>query len=66
MVVDKVIGNYQTVIKPLGKLYRNVTGISGATILGDGSVALIIDVFKLSDVLRESDTLAAMQQTAVG
>ena len=66
LVVDKVIGNYQTVIKPLGKLYRNVTGISGATILGDGSVALIIDVFKLSDVLRESDSLTAMQQTAVG
>ena len=65
LVVDKVIGNYQTVIKPLGKLYRNVTGISGATILGDGSVALIIDVFKLSDVLRESDSLTAMQQTAV-
>ena len=57
LVVDKVIGNYQTVIKPLGKLYKNVTGISGATILGDGSVALIIDVFKLSDVLREADNI---------
>ena len=57
LVVDKVIGNYQTVIKPLGKLYKNVTGISGATILGDGSVALIIDVFKLSDVLRESENV---------
>ena len=57
LVVDKVIGNYQTVIKPLGKLYKNVTGISGATILGDGSVALIIDVFKLSDVLKEADSI---------
>ena len=57
LVVDKVIGNYQTVIKPLGKLYKNVTGISGATILGDGSVALIMDVFKLSDVLRESENV---------
>ena len=57
LVVDKVIGNYQTVIKPLGKLYKNVTGISGATILGDGSVALIIDVFKLSDVRREADNI---------
>ena len=43
IVIDKVIGNYQTVIKPLGKLYKNVQGISGATILGDGSVALILD-----------------------
>ncbi len=55
LVVDKVIGNYQTVIKPLGQLYQNVEGISGATILGDGSVGLIIDVFKLSDIVRELD-----------
>ena len=47
IVIDKVIGNYQTVIKPLGKLYKNVQGISGATILGDGSVALILDIYKL-------------------
>jgi two-component system chemotaxis sensor kinase CheA len=42
-VVDYVIGEHQTVIKSLGRVYRNVTGISGATILGDGSVALILD-----------------------
>ena len=55
LVIDRVIGNYQTVIKPLGRLYQNVSGISGATILGDGSVALILDVYKLSDVVRELD-----------
>jgi two-component system, chemotaxis family, sensor kinase CheA len=42
--VDAVLGEYQTVIKSLGTMYRNVEGVSGATILGDGSVALIIDV----------------------
>lgn len=47
-VVDKVIGEHQTVIKSLGKMYRNVEGISGATILGDGTVALIMDVNKLA------------------
>ena len=52
LVVDKVIGNHQTVIKPLGDLYKNVTGLSGATLLGDGSVALILDIFKLSDVVK--------------
>lgn len=52
LVVDRVIGNHQTVIKPLGDLYRNVQGLSGATLLGDGSVALILDVFKLSDVVK--------------
>ena len=54
IVVDKVIGNHQTVIKPLGELYKNVEGLSGATILGDSSVALILDVFKLSSVIRRT------------
>jgi len=44
IVVDNVIGEHQTVIKSLGRVYRDVDGISGATIKGDGSMALIIDV----------------------
>lgn len=55
LVVDKVIGNNQTVIKPLGDLYKNVEGLSGATVLGDGSVALILDVFKLSNVIKRTE-----------
>ncbi|MBI5632651.1 MAG: chemotaxis protein CheA [Nitrospirae bacterium] len=43
-VVDQVIGEHQTVIKSLGSIYRSVAGISGATILGDGTVALILDM----------------------
>jgi two-component system chemotaxis sensor kinase CheA len=43
-VVDFVVGEHQTVIKSLGKVYRNIEGISGASILGDGTVALIMDV----------------------
>ena len=46
-VVDQVIGEHQTVIKSLGRAYKNAEGISGATILGDGSVALILDVPQL-------------------
>ncbi|TVR70180.1 MAG: chemotaxis protein CheA [Spirochaetaceae bacterium] len=46
-IVDAVIGEHQTVIKNLGKLYNNVEAVSGATILGDGTVALIIDVQRL-------------------
>ena len=45
--MDTVVGEHQTVIKSLGKAYRNVQGISGATILGDGAVALILDVPQL-------------------
>jgi two-component system chemotaxis sensor kinase CheA len=42
--VDHIIGHYQTVIKSLSKVYQNVQGISGATVRGDGSMALILDV----------------------
>jgi two-component system, chemotaxis family, sensor kinase CheA len=46
-VVDSVVGENQTVIKSLGRLYREARGLSGATILGDGSVALILDLPQL-------------------
>jgi two-component system chemotaxis sensor kinase CheA len=53
IVVDQVLGDHQTVIKNLGRLYRNVQVISGATILGDGSVALILDLHRLvQNVIR--------------
>ena len=43
LVVDKVLGQQQVVIKPLDKNYKNVPGLAGATIMSDGSVALILD-----------------------
>jgi len=45
--VDQVLGDHQTVIKNLGRFYRNVQVVSGATILGDGTVALIVDPHRL-------------------
>lgn len=47
LVVDTVIGEYQAVLKPLGKHYKNQDMISGATILGDGTVALVMDTNKI-------------------
>jgi len=44
LVVDKLMGEYQTVIKPLGKVLQRIRGIGGFTILGSGEVALILDV----------------------
>jgi two-component system chemotaxis sensor kinase CheA len=44
LVVDQVIGHHQTVIKSLSKLHARIAMFSGATILGDGAVALILDV----------------------
>lgn len=53
VIVDAVIGGHQTVIKNLGRLYNAVGGISGATIMGDGEVALVLDVQRL--VARRND-----------
>jgi len=54
-VVDQVLGNHQTVIKNLGRLYREVPVVSGATILGDGTVALILDLHRMAQsAIRES------------
>ncbi|MCX7208607.1 MAG: chemotaxis protein CheA [Proteobacteria bacterium] len=47
LVVDKLIGELQAVIKPLGRLFKELKGISGSTILGSGQVALILDVAQL-------------------
>ncbi|WP_061938691.1 chemotaxis protein CheA [Aureimonas sp. AU22] len=47
VVVDQVVGQHQTVIKPLSPLHRATPGLAGATILGDGSVALILDINSL-------------------
>lgn len=46
-VVDSVIGEHKTVIKSLGKIYGNVPEFSGASIMGDGSIAIIIDATRL-------------------
>ena len=48
--VDSVVGEHQTVIKSLGSFYKDIKGISGATILGDGRIALILDVIDLINV----------------
>jgi two-component system chemotaxis sensor kinase CheA len=49
LTVDQVVGKLQAVLKPLGKLYHDQKLISAATIMGDGSIALILDVNALVD-----------------
>lgn len=53
-VVDWVIGEHQTVIKSLGRMYRQAAGVAGATVLGDGSVALILDIPMIVQHLEET------------
>jgi len=62
--VDGVIGQHQTVIKSLGKVYRDIEGVSGATILGDGNVALILDVPRLVESIASASRRAAGASTA--
>jgi two-component system, chemotaxis family, sensor kinase CheA len=47
LVLDQVVGQHQTVIKSLSPLHRGISGLAGATILGDGRVALILDTASL-------------------
>jgi len=47
VVVDALLGQHQTVIKPLGRMFRSLRGMSGSAILGSGEVALIFDVNSL-------------------
>ncbi|TNB80494.1 chemotaxis protein CheA [Pseudomonas sp. Fig-3] len=55
LVVDDLLGEFQTVIKPLGKLFGALRGISGSTILGSGAVALILDVPALLTQIAQID-----------
>jgi len=60
-VVDKVVGQHQTVIKNMGKFLRHVDGVSGATIMGDGTVALILDINKIT---QQSEYMEASMNAA--
>lgn len=53
LIVDAVVGENQTVLKPLGKHYKNQDFVSGGTIMGDGSVALVLDVNKIVTVFSK-------------
>jgi two-component system chemotaxis sensor kinase CheA len=55
LVVDQILGDHQTVIKPLSAFHADVGAFSGATILGDGGVALILDVGHLTNEAAQND-----------
>ena len=57
LTVDQVVGEYQAVLKPLGRHYKNQEIISGATILGDGTIALVIDTNKAIKYFTEQTIL---------
>ena len=63
LAVDQVIGNHQTVIKSLGKLYQRADCISGATITGDGNVALILDLAGIVRSARNDEAAVIARST---
>ncbi|MCE0492443.1 chemotaxis protein CheA [Vibrio salinus] len=56
LVVDSLMGEQQTVIKPLGAVFRNLSGISGATVLGSGDIALILNI---QELIEKAEQLSA-------
>ncbi len=64
IVVDRLLGEAQTVIKPLGTLFSRLQSISGSTILGTGEVALIVDVPGLLQQARADDGVQTHLQVA--
>ncbi len=65
MIVDELIGESQTVIKPLGAMFGALTGISGSTILGSGEVALILDVPGLLQVAASPERERLLRESAL-
>ncbi|MEQ4624897.1 chemotaxis protein CheA [Providencia manganoxydans] len=63
LLVDKLVGQQQVVVKNIESNYRKIPGISAATIMGDGSVALILDVAELQK-MNNSILLKKKQQSA--
>lgn len=55
IVVDQLMGEFQTVIKPLGVMFPHLRGIGGSTILGSGEVALILDVAALVQTVSQNE-----------
>jgi two-component system chemotaxis sensor kinase CheA len=66
IVVDRLQGEFQTVIKPLGKLFRGARGIGGSTILGTGEVALILDVAQMVQLATEQSQTGGRPKAIAG
>lgn len=54
LIVDALLGEFQTVIKPLGDFFAHLVGVGGSTILGNGEIALILDIAGLMALQAES------------
>ena len=60
LAIDNVVGEYQAVLKPLGKTFKMQDIISGASILGDGTVALVLDPNKIISQFSNKGSIVAI------
>jgi len=60
LVVDNLLGEFQTVIKPLGKVFAGARFLSGSSILGNGDVALILDMAALLGDVENEHQLSSL------
>ena len=63
LAIDKVVGEYQAVLKPLGKTFKKQDIISGASILGDGTVALVLDTNKIIYQFSNRENMATIENS---
>ena len=66
IVVDELCGHQQVVVKSIEESYGSVPGIAGATILGNGRVAFILDVEKLSDIASSRNGQSELAAARIG
>ncbi len=61
LIVDRIIGKFQAVLKPLGRYFLHMDNISGATILGDGKIALVLDTNNVTELFLNKKSLSTCQ-----
>ena len=66
--MDRIIGNEEIVVKPLEKNFRTITGFTGAALLGDGTITLVVDVPGLLQTIKNEQQLKSAKtgKVAVG
>ncbi|MCK4833730.1 MAG: chemotaxis protein CheA, partial [Gammaproteobacteria bacterium] len=63
LVVDELLGQEEVVIKPLEDYLRDQSGFSGATIIGDGSISLILDIYEIANMMANEQIRRQQQRT---
>jgi len=62
LIVDQILGKQGIVLKSLEKNYKSIQGLSGAAILGDGSIILVIDILKMIQIYSEQNKISNIKE----